>query len=724
MKGLSDRGRILSLLAAMAGVAVLTAAMSLWLLYHTALDEGRSRLVETAQSQARLIEAIARFNAVYSPTDFSGSAAVATLSQITDAHQRYQGFGETGEFTLARREADQIVFLVSHRHYDLDTPNPVPWESDIAEPIRLALSGQSGTVVGPDYRDVLVLAAYEPVTELGFGIVAKIDMAEVRRPFLRAAGLSGLGALLIVVLGIVVSRRISTPMVERLKAEKVLKESEAQLRLVVDNLPVLIVYIDADQRFRLVNRTCAAWYGMPAAEILGKRVAEIHGDRYALFKPHIDAVLSGESVTFETEAAYPSGERRNIRSVHVPHVDPQGTVRGYFSLTQDITESKRAEKEIRTLNADLERRVLERTEELRRSEMRLRDAVEALPAGFALYDREDHLVLCNQGYRQQVFHDRESIPYGETFEVILKDKLSRGHYPDAEGREAEWLAERLRAHREASGPIEQMHSNGYWYWINEHRISEGSTVVVSADITERKRLESDLLRQERLATLGRLTATVSHELRNPLGVISTSTYLLHKVLPDHDSRATRALERIDRNVLRCDRIIDEMLDFTHIPKLELEPTPIDTWLQEVVTDQTLPSEVTLRWALGLPNSPVSVDRDRFRRVVINVFDNACQAMTGEGTTYTGSKECTLTVRTQERNGHVEVIFEDTGPGIPCEINERIFEPLFSTKSFGIGLGMPMVKRIMEQHGGSIEIESEDGRGARVRLCLPTSHPLH
>lgn len=90
-----------------------------------AVDAQRSRLVETAQSQARLIEAVARYDALHGGDDNTSDWVAATLSQVADAHERYAGFGRTGEFTLARREGDNIVFLLSHRHLDLDTPRPV-----------------------------------------------------------------------------------------------------------------------------------------------------------------------------------------------------------------------------------------------------------------------------------------------------------------------------------------------------------------------------------------------------------------------------------------------------------------------------------------------------------------------------------------------------------------------------------------------------------------------
>ncbi len=101
------------------------------------------------------------------------------------------------------------------------------------------------------------------------------------------------------------------------------------------------------------------------------------------------------------------------------------------------------------------------------------------------------------------------------------------------------------------------------------------------------------------ATLGQLTATVSHELHNPLGVIRTSTFVAHDGLNGATPRVQRALERIDRSVIRCDRIIDELLDFTRISGLETEPTPIDAWLDGALKEQALPAEITLRRDFGL-----------------------------------------------------------------------------------------------------------------------------
>ena len=155
---MTPRKRVLLLISIMAFAVLLVLVSSLSMLFQTALDEERARLVETAKSQARLIEAIARFDAKYS-NDYPSGAREATLSQIVDAHRHYRGFGETGEFTLSRRDGGDIVFLLSHRHSDLRTPKSVPFDSGLAEPMVRALSGQSGTIIGLDYRGETVLAA-------------------------------------------------------------------------------------------------------------------------------------------------------------------------------------------------------------------------------------------------------------------------------------------------------------------------------------------------------------------------------------------------------------------------------------------------------------------------------------------------------------------------------------------------------------------------------------
>ena len=222
-----------------------------------------------------------------------------------------------------------------------------------------------------------------------------------------------------------------------------------------------------------------------------------------------------------------------------------------------------------------------------------------------------------------------------------------------------------------------------------------------------------------------MTATVSHELRNPLGTIRASIYSISKKIRDKDLGVERALDRVERNITRCDDIIGDLLDFTRVRELSREPTSIDAWLDDVLDEHALPDGVAFNRELG-SGAELAIDRGRLGRAVINIIDNACHATVQVDKSIVRNAEPRppgqdniITVRSEVVDERVEVSISDTGPGIPADVLPKVFEPLFSTKSFGVGLGLPTVKQIVEQHGGGIEISSEEGRGTRVVLWLPT-----
>lgn len=235
---MSPRKRVFTLICIMAVLAISVEFVTISVLYSTALDQEKARLEETAKSQARLIEAIARFDALHT-RDYPTGAKEATLSQIIDAHNHYKGFGETGEFTLSKIEGDKIVFLLNHRHYDLKNPKSIPLDSELSEPMRLALSGKSGTIIGLDYRGVKVLAAYEPVAELDLGIVAKIDLAEIRAPFLKAMLISGIIGIIAIALGTMLFVYVTNPLIRELNNTiQTLQEALNNVKLLSGLLPI------------------------------------------------------------------------------------------------------------------------------------------------------------------------------------------------------------------------------------------------------------------------------------------------------------------------------------------------------------------------------------------------------------------------------------------------------------------------------------------------------
>lgn len=234
--------------------------------------------------------------------------------------------------------------------------------------------------------------------------------------------------------------------------------------------------------------------------------------------------------------------------------------------------------------------------------------------------------------------------------------------------------------------------------------------------TEELRLaNAELVKKERLATLGQLTATVSHELRNPLGAMRPSLYLLQKCIDTDNPKLSAALNRLDRNIQRCDHIIDELLDFTRAQDLQLEPVEMNDWLRDLLSEQDFPDGLTVEERLSPEKVYIKADRHRLRRALINVIDNANQAMMEPEAT--GPKPV-LTLSTQLEDARIAIHIRDNGPGIREEDLPHIFEPLFSTKAFGVGLGMPTVKKIIEELDGEISIDTHIGDGTTVTLWLP------
>lgn len=274
------------------------------------------------------------------------------------------------------------------------------------------------------------------------------------------------------------------------------------------------------------------------------------------------------------------------------------------------------------------------------------------------------------------------------------------------------------------------------------------SLTVLIDVTERKRAEAEiqklnetlerrveertaelraaqdsLLRKERLATLGQLTGTVAHELRNPLGTIANSINVIRQRCSPDEPDLERSLARAERNIKRCDSIITELLDFARAKGLQAEPTVVDSWLARVLEEQQIPEAVTVTCDFQADATAVAFDRDELRRAVINLIDNACQAMTPvemDGDSEAGDD---LKLSTRINDGRVEIMIADTGPGIPAEVLPKVLEPLFSTKSFGTGLGLPTVQQIMEAHGGGLEISSAENRGTTAVLWLPLNRSV-
>ena len=246
---------------------------------------------------------------------------------------------------------------------------------------------------------------------------------------------------------------------------------------------------------------------------------------------------------------------------------------------------------------------------------------------------------------------------------------------------------------------------------------------LSDNILQLREAQDEALRKGKMAQLGNLTATVAHELRNPLSTVRTSTFLLARKVKDRGLGVEPQLQRINNGVIRCDNIITQLLDFSRSKAVKAEPTVLDVWLEKLIQSEApkLPELISIECYFGLGDKIVDLEPGRFERAIINLLSNASEALVGKGDDpklrYTDTP--VIIVRTKLTARGAEISVTDNGPGISAENIMKIREPLFTTKNFGTGLGIPAVEQILEQHGGGLDIESIEGQGATFTLWLPT-----
>jgi len=230
------------------------------------------------------------------------------------------------------------------------------------------------------------------------------------------------------------------------------------------------------------------------------------------------------------------------------------------------------------------------------------------------------------------------------------------------------------------------------------------------DITERKQIEEQLRNFEKLAVLGQLAGGVGHELRNPLGAIKNAAYFLNMVLEKPKPEVKETLEILDEEVASCEHIISSLLDFARQKPPTRRKIDIEDVIQRTLSHMRVTERVEVVSQLEKAVPPILADPDQLSQVFGNIILNAIQAMPEGGQ---------LVIKSSvPEPGWIAISFADTGVGIPAEAMTKVFEPLFTTKAKGVGLGLTIVKTLVEGHKGTIEVQSELGKGSTFTVRLP------
>ena len=267
------------------------------------------------------------------------------------------------------------------------------------------------------------------------------------------------------------------------------------------------------------------------------------------------------------------------------------------------------------------------------------------------------------------------------------------------------------------GELRNRAKDGSIYWVDTTIVpflddcgKPWQYMAIRYDITERKRQEDRLREQATLTTLGEMAAVVAHEVRNPLAGIRGGVQLLGSLYPDEaDGR-----ELIGDIVARIDSlnaVVSELLAFAKVREIKSTPVEVTAFLGDLSASVRL--DPLMRHVQLVVSAPpglvVAADADQLRVVFVNLLLNAAQAMSGGGRIEVAA--------VQADTDHVELSVTDTGPGIPVELRARVFEPFYTTKSRGTGLGLPTAKRIVEAHGGTVAVADAAGKGTVVRILL-------
>ncbi len=383
----------------------------------------------------------------------------------------------------------------------------------------------------------------------------------------------------------------------------------------------------------------------------------------------------------------------------------------------------------RARDGDLVSLVLDITEQ-----MRIWAAIEAIPDGFVLFDREDRLLTCNQRYRDIFSVSAPAMQPGAKFEDILRYGLARGQHPNAVGREEEWLAERLEQHRNPGETHEQLLNDGRWIKSQDHPTPDGGRVGLRVDITPVKEQQAALLAAREAAEAANraksaFLANMSHEIRTPMnGVVGMAELLCDSNL-NQEQRLFAETIRSSGEALLV--IINDILDYSKIEaeRLTLYPEPFD--LERTIHEVTMLLQPQARakgidlmidFDMFLPTRFVG-DPGRLRQVLTNLLGNAVK-FTAQG--HILIRVVGLESEPGQHQLHITV--EDTGIGIAPEYLDHIFgefnqvESHSNRKFEGTGLGLAITQRLIERMGGAVWVDSDLGKGScfGFRVTLPVS----
>jgi PAS domain S-box-containing protein len=479
------------------------------------------------------------------------------------------------------------------------------------------------------------------------------------------------------------------------QAEQKAETSALEAQRYLDVAGTMLVALDRAGTVLMINRQGCAVLGYDESAILGTNwfdrfVPERLRDQLNAVQSQLNAAEPGVEY-FENPVVTRGGRERLIAWHNTLLRDERGETIGTLSSGTDITERREAEWRLQASMKDL------------------------ADLKYAL-DQSAIIAITDVGGRIKYVNDKfcEISKYSRE-ELIGKDhRLINSRFHSKEFFRALWQI--VSTGQIWRGEMRNRAKDGAIYWVDttivpflDDRGKPYQYMAIHTDITERKRAESKLREQTTLARLGEMAAIVAHEVKNPLAGIRGALQIIGSRLPA-DNRDRPILKDIQERLDALNDLLEDLLLFARPKEPRAVPTEVRPLIETTVgLFKRDPGMSGVRVSVLGDSPTILADAEQLRRVFLNLLINAGQAMDGHGLVH---------VVVSSKNGACEIAVKDEGPGIPPDVLERVFEPFFTTKHRGTGLGLSTARRILERHGGSLQVNSSPGSGALVLVSLP------